>query len=53
MGTIVVTGAASGICAATAERLRGDGHRVIGIDIQACDIIADLGTDRGISTRSS
>ena len=47
MGTIVVTGAASGMCAATAERLRKEGHRVIGIDIQDCDIVADLGTEEG------
>ena len=47
MGTIVVTGSASGIGAATAERLRKDGHRVIGVDLRAADVVADLGTPEG------
>jgi NAD(P)-dependent dehydrogenase (short-subunit alcohol dehydrogenase family) len=47
MGTIVVTGSASGIGAATAERLRKDGHRVIGVDLRIGDLIADLGTPEG------
>jgi NAD(P)-dependent dehydrogenase (short-subunit alcohol dehydrogenase family) len=47
MGTIVVTGSASGIGAATAERLRKDGQRVIGVDLRAADVVADLGTDEG------
>jgi len=49
MRTIAVTGAASGICAATADRLKREGHRVIGIDVQPCDIVADLGTPEGRS----
>jgi NAD(P)-dependent dehydrogenase (short-subunit alcohol dehydrogenase family) len=47
MRTIVVTGSASGIGAATAERLRKDGHRVIGVDLRAGDVVADLGTEAG------
>ncbi len=42
MGTYVVTGSASGIGAATAERLRADGHRVVGVDRAGADIAADL-----------
>jgi NAD(P)-dependent dehydrogenase (short-subunit alcohol dehydrogenase family) len=34
MGTIAITGAASGIGAATAARLTGGGHRVIGVDVR-------------------
>jgi NAD(P)-dependent dehydrogenase (short-subunit alcohol dehydrogenase family) len=47
MRTIVVTGSASGIGAATAERLRKDGHRVIGVDLRAGDVLADLGSEEG------
>jgi NAD(P)-dependent dehydrogenase (short-subunit alcohol dehydrogenase family) len=47
MRTIVVTGSASGIGAATAERLRKDGHRVIGVDLRAGEVVADLGTEQG------
>jgi NAD(P)-dependent dehydrogenase (short-subunit alcohol dehydrogenase family) len=47
MGTIVVTGSASGIGAATAERLRKDGHRVIGVDLRAAEVLADLGSEAG------
>ncbi len=47
MGTIAVTGAASGICKALADRLKRDGHEVIGIDVQPTDVVADLGTAKG------
>lgn len=47
MRTYVVSGAASGIGAATAELLRGQGHRVIGIDRHDTDITADLATADG------
>ena len=47
MGTYAITGAASGIGAATAARLRQDGHTVIGVDIQQADIVADLATPSG------
>jgi NAD(P)-dependent dehydrogenase (short-subunit alcohol dehydrogenase family) len=45
--TIVITGAASGIGAATAARLRDAGHRIIGVDLKGSDIDADLGTPAG------
>jgi 3-oxoacyl-[acyl-carrier protein] reductase len=35
-GAIVVTGAANGIGAAIAERLRDDGHVVVGLDLEPC-----------------
>ncbi|MGE2833150.1 SDR family oxidoreductase [Mycobacterium sp. SMC-4] len=47
MGTYAVTGAASGMGAATAERLRAAGHRVISVDIKEADVVADLSTDSG------
>ena len=49
MGTFVITGAASGIGAATAHRLRQDGNTVIGVDIQESDVVADLATPEGRS----
>ena len=47
MATYVITGAASGIGAATSERLAAGGHHVIGIDVQDTDIVADLATSEG------
>ncbi|HWB65400.1 MAG TPA: SDR family oxidoreductase [Mycobacteriales bacterium] len=47
MADYVVTGAASGMGAATAARLCSDGHRVIGIDRRDADVAADLGTVAG------
>lgn len=47
MGTYAITGAASGICAAVADRLKREGHRTIGIDIQPTDVVVDLGTRGG------
>lgn len=47
MSTIAVTGAGSGIGAATVARLRGDGHTVIGVDLHGAEIAADLGTPTG------
>ena len=45
--TVVVTGSASGMGAATRTRLEQAGQRVIGIDLHDADILADLGTRRG------
>jgi NAD(P)-dependent dehydrogenase (short-subunit alcohol dehydrogenase family) len=45
--TICVTGSASGMGAATAARLQGDGHRVIGVDQRDADVVADLSTREG------
>jgi NAD(P)-dependent dehydrogenase (short-subunit alcohol dehydrogenase family) len=47
MRTIVITGSASGMGAATKARLEAAGDRVIGVDIKAADIVADLGTAAG------
>jgi NAD(P)-dependent dehydrogenase (short-subunit alcohol dehydrogenase family) len=45
--TVVVTGSASGMGAATKARLEADGQRVIGVDIRDADVIADLGSAEG------
>ncbi|SFR91863.1 SDR family oxidoreductase [Sphingomonas jatrophae] len=45
--TFLLTGSASGIGRATAERLRADGERVIGVDLRNADIEVDLGTPDG------
>lgn len=45
--TYLVTGSASGIGRATVEKLRSDGHRVIGVDLKNADIEADLATEDG------
>lgn len=50
MGTYVVTGSASGMGRATAERLRLAGHSVIGVDIKDTDVTADLSTAAGRRT---
>ena len=42
MGTIAISGSASGIGAATRHRLEASGHRVIGIDRRGAEVIADL-----------
>jgi NAD(P)-dependent dehydrogenase (short-subunit alcohol dehydrogenase family) len=42
-----VTGSASGIGRATAERLARDGARVIGVDLRDADVVADLSTPDG------
>lgn len=47
MGTYAVTGSASGMGRATAERLQADGHRVIGVDVKEADVVADLSTPEG------
>ena len=47
MGTIAITGSASGMGAATRYLLTAAGHRVIGIDLRDADVIADLATPAG------
>ncbi|MFC9789427.1 SDR family oxidoreductase [Rhodococcus sp. NPDC127528] len=47
MATYVLTGAASGLGAATKARLEADGHRVIGVDIHNADVNVDLSTAEG------
>jgi NAD(P)-dependent dehydrogenase (short-subunit alcohol dehydrogenase family) len=47
MRTIVVTGAASGIGAATSGLLTERGDRVIGVDLAGTDVVADLSTEAG------
>ena len=47
MGTYAVTGSASGMGHETAQRLKADGHTVIGVDIKDADIVADLSTPHG------
>ncbi len=45
--TILVTGAARGIGEATLARLKTEGHRAIGLDLDGADIAADLSTVEG------
>ncbi|WTW96990.1 SDR family oxidoreductase [Streptomycetaceae bacterium NBC_01309] len=47
MGTYAITGAASGLGAATKARLEADGHRVIGVDLRDSDVNVDLSTPEG------
>jgi NAD(P)-dependent dehydrogenase (short-subunit alcohol dehydrogenase family) len=47
MGTIAVSGSASGIGAAVQERLERAGDRVIGVDIRDAEVMADLAMPDG------
>jgi NAD(P)-dependent dehydrogenase (short-subunit alcohol dehydrogenase family) len=47
MGTYVVSGSASGIGAAITQRLRRDGHTVIGVDLHDAEVVGDLATESG------
>ncbi|MFN8043916.1 MAG: SDR family oxidoreductase [Mycobacterium sp.] len=47
MGTYAVTGSASGMGQAVAQKLRANGHTVIGVDIKEADVVADLSTRTG------
>jgi NAD(P)-dependent dehydrogenase (short-subunit alcohol dehydrogenase family) len=47
MRTMVVTGSASGLGAATRRRLEANGCKVIGIDVREAEVIADLSTPSG------
>jgi NAD(P)-dependent dehydrogenase (short-subunit alcohol dehydrogenase family) len=49
MGTYVITGGASGIGAAIKLQLQSEGHRVLVVDLQQADIVADLATSAGRS----
>ncbi len=45
--TMVVTGSASGMGAATRARLEAAGHRVVGVDLRDAEVVADLSTAEG------
>jgi NAD(P)-dependent dehydrogenase (short-subunit alcohol dehydrogenase family) len=47
MGRYAITGSASGIGAAVRAGLEGQGHEVIGVDLEKAEIIADLSTPAG------
>jgi NAD(P)-dependent dehydrogenase (short-subunit alcohol dehydrogenase family) len=47
VGTICITGSASGIGAATRRRLEADGHAVVGVDLRDAEVVADLATPDG------
>lgn len=53
MGTYAVTGSASGMGKATAERLAAAGHTVIGVDQRDADVIADLSKPEGRSAAAA
>ena len=47
MGTICITGSASGIGAATRRLLEAEGHAVVGVDLRDAEVVADLSTPEG------
>ena len=47
MRTVVVTGSAGGIGAATRVRLEKEGWRVVGVDVRDAEVVADLATPAG------
>lgn len=47
MGVYMVTGSASGMGGRVAERLRDEGHRVIGVDRADAEVVADLSLESG------
>lgn len=47
MGTYVITGGASGIGAAIKQQLQSEDHKVLVVDLQQADIVADLATPAG------
>ncbi len=46
-GVAVVTGSASGIGHAAAERLEREGFRIVGVDLREAEVVADLSTSGG------
>ncbi|MDR7172434.1 NAD(P)-dependent dehydrogenase (short-subunit alcohol dehydrogenase family) [Nocardia kruczakiae] len=50
MGVYVVTGAASGMGRAAAQKLRERGHTVVGVDLRDAQVVADLSTPAGRRT---
>lgn len=53
MGTYAVTGSASGMGRAASERLRANGHTVVGVDLRDADVVADLSTAAGRARASA
>ncbi|SPM29618.1 SDR family oxidoreductase [Mycobacterium terramassiliense] len=47
MGTYAISGCASGMGRETAQRLRAEGHTVVGVDVKDAEVVADLSTPRG------
>lgn len=47
MGIYAVTGSASGMGRAVAEKLSRDGHTVVGVDVKEAEIVADLSDVQG------
>ncbi|OBI87374.1 SDR family oxidoreductase [Mycobacterium asiaticum] len=47
MGIYAISGSASGMGRATANRLRADGHTVIGVDLRDAEVVADLSAAEG------
>lgn len=47
MGTVCITGSASGIGAATRRRVEQGGHTVLGVDLHDAEVTADLSTVDG------
>ncbi len=47
MGVYVVTGSASGMGRAVADKLRRNGHTAVGVDLRDADVVADLSTAEG------
>jgi len=47
VGVVAVTGSAGGIGGAISRRIESEGHRVIGVDVEYADVVADLSTGDG------
>ena len=47
MGTVCITGSASGIGAATRRHVEAAGHTVVGVDLRDAEVTADLSTPDG------